>query len=496
MRGAPRTSTAAGNELMAAPDGAMEGHRASGTSASLDTIWTLELTEIAQLIQQRHVTSEQVTESTLRRIERLDPELKSYVFVMADSALKAARAADAEIARGHYRGVLHGVPIGVKDICYTVDAPTAAGTTFRVGSPPRYDATVVARLRAAGAIVTGKLAMTEGAYLAYHPSHPQPVNPWNPDTWPGVSSSGCAVATAAGLCFGSVGSDTGGSIRFPASMCGLTGIKPTWGRVSRYGIIDLAPSFDHVGPIARTARDAGALLAVMAGADAKDPASSTSTVPDYADDLALNQRPRVGVDWSLMESFDDETRSMMSNVVATVSDIGWPVAAVRLPALGPIVEACAKMRAVETAAAHARTYPAFAADYGPALREHIDAGLHMDSTTYQALVTQRRVFTDAIRRLFQSVDLILMPSSGLASPTLEAMRMLGNDPELAAALAAPTVPFNMSGHPAICLPAGTAARGTPLGVQFVGAEFAERLLVRAGHAFQGATQFHLLRPTL
>lgn len=459
-------------------------------------MWNLELTEVADLIRTRQLTSEALTDSTLRRIEKFDPQLKSYAFVMADSALKAARAADADIADGHYKGVLHGVPIGVKDVCYTVDAPTAAGTTiFRDFRPP-YDATVVARLRAAGAVIIGKLAMTEGAYLGYHPSLPIPVNPWDPATWAGVSSSGCAVATAAGLCFGSIGSDTGGSIRYPTSMCGVTGMKPTWGRVSRYGIVELAASFDHVGPIARSARDVGALLTVMAGSDISDPTSSLEPVADYAADLTLTQIPRVGVDWSQLAAFDEDTKSMMVDVIRILEVIGWPVVEVELPALDRMVEAFGKMRAVETALAHAETYPARADEYGPTLRAMIDNGRRLSAVEYQTFVKQRLEFTGSLRRVFQDVEIVLMPSSGFASPTLETMRNLGQDATFYATLAAPTAPFNVSGNPALCLPAGATSRGTPLGVQFIGREFAEQSLVAAGHAFQQVTTFHRRRPPL
>ena len=459
-------------------------------------MWNLELTEVADLIRTRQLTSEALTDSTLRRIEKFDPQLKSYAFVMADSALKAARAADADIADGHYKGVLHGVPIGVKDVCYTVDAPTAAGTTiFRDFRPP-YDATVVARLRAAGAVIIGKLAMTEGAYLGYHPSLPIPVNPWDPATWAGVSSSGCAVATAAGLCFGSIGSDTGGSIRYPTSMCGVTGMKPTWGRVSRYGIVELAASFDHVGPIARSARDVGALLTVMAGSDISDPTSSLEPVADYAADLTLTQLPRVGVDWSQLAAFDEDTKSMMADVIRILEVIGWPVVEVELPALDRMVEAFGKMRAVETALAHAETYPARADEYGPTLRAMIDNGRRLSAVEYQTFVKQRLEFTGSLRRVFQDVEIVLMPSSGFASPTLETMRNLGQDATFYATLAAPTAPFNVSGNPALCLPAGATSRGTPLGVQFIGREFAEQSLVAAGHAFQQVTTFHRRRPPL
>ncbi|WP_158017057.1 amidase [Mycobacterium basiliense] len=461
-----------------------------------DELWKLELTEVAELIRTRQLTSEQVTESTLRRIEKFDSQLKSYAWVMSDSALAAARTADAEIAREHYRGVLHGVPIGVKDLCYTMDAPTAAGTTILHEFRPQYDATVVARLRAAGAVITGKLAMTEGAYLGYHPSLPVPVNPWDAATWAGVSSSGCGVATAAGLCFGSIASDTGGSIRFPTSVCGLTGIKPTWGRVSRHGIIELAASFDHVGPIARSARDAAALLTVMAGSDVNDPTSSVEPVPNYAANLALTQMPRVGVDWPKVAAFDQDTNAMMVDVIETLDSMGWPVVEIELPALDPIVQAFGKLRSVETAIAHADTYPAYADQYGPTLRQLIDTGRKLGAVEHQALVKQRLAFTESLRRVFHDVDIVVLPSSGLASPTLETMRGLGHDPQLIARLAAPTAPFNASGNPTICLPAGATPRGTPLGVQFIGRKFAEQFLVQAGHAFQQVTTFHRRRPPL
>ncbi|QUR67756.1 Asp-tRNA(Asn)/Glu-tRNA(Gln) amidotransferase GatCAB subunit A [Mycobacterium spongiae] len=466
----------------------------SDTSQHHDEIWQRDLTEIAELIRTRQLTSEDVTESTLRRIEKFDPHLKSYAWVTPDSALETARAADAEIARGHYRGVLHGIPIGVKDLCYTVDAPTAAGTRILQGFRPPYDATVVARLRAAGAVITGKLAMTEGGYVGYHPRLPVPVNPWDAATWAGVSSSGCGVATAAGLCFGSVGSDTGGSIRFPTSMCGVTGIKPTWGRVSRYGIVELAASFDHVGPIARSARDAGALLTAMAGSDVNDPTSSAEPVPDYADDLVLARIPNIGVDRHQMAVFDDDTNAIMIDVMRMLDDIGWPVVDVRLPPLAPIVEVCGKLRSVETAIAHAETYPARASQYGPTLRGLIETGRRLGAMEYQELINQRREFTASLYRVFRDVDIVLMPSCGLAAPTLETMRTLGEDPKLLATLAAPTAPFNLSGNPAICLPAGTTPRGTPFGIQFIGRTFAEHFLVQLGHAFQQATTFHRRRP--
>src|SRR5699024_11113629 len=195
--------------------------------------------------------------------------------------LADAAAADAEIARGHYRGPLHGVPIALKDLVHTEDITTAAGTTVHGDHVPQQDGTVAARLRAAGSVLLGKVRMTEGAFSAHHPDRPTPVNPWDADTWSGVSSSGSGVSVAAGLAFGALGSDTGGSIRLPSGANGVTGLKPTWGRVSRAGIFDLAPGLDHLGPMTRSARDAAIVLAAIAGWDPADPTSSSHPVPDY-----------------------------------------------------------------------------------------------------------------------------------------------------------------------------------------------------------------------
>lgn len=226
----------------------------------------LELTELAALIRTGELSPVAVTRAMLDRIADLDGALHSYALVMADSAIADAKVAETEIAACRYRGLLHGVPIGVKDLFWTKGVPTAAGMAIYKDHRPAEDATAVRRLREAGAVLLGKLQMTEGAYSDYHPSVTPPKNPWNPDYWPGISSSGPGVATAAGLCFGSLASDTGGSIRWPSAANGLTGLKPTWGRVSRHGVFALAPTLDHVGTMARSAADAGAILSIIAGA--------------------------------------------------------------------------------------------------------------------------------------------------------------------------------------------------------------------------------------
>jgi amidase len=461
-----------------------------------DEIAYLELTEVAELIRSRSITSVEVTDALLTRIETYDPALQSYVTVMSDVALDAARTADSEIARGRYRGPLHGVPIAIKDLCNTTDAPTAAGGTINADWVPDFDATVVSRLRAAGAVIAGKLRMTEGAYTDHHPDLPVPVNPWDADTWTGVSSSGSGVATAAGLCFGSLGSDTGGSIRLPSSMNGLTGLKPTWGRVSRYGVAELAASLDHIGPMTRSARDCAAMLTVIAGADINDPTASLLPVPDYLAGIRLSATPRIGVDRKLVATFDQPTQQMLANVLEVLEGLGWPVADVRTPDLPTIAADFAPLCAVETAHAHESTYPSRSGEYGPALLNLIEVGLSMSAVELQRLQERRRAFTGRLRRVLQHVDLLLMPGIGVASPTLDTISTFGSDPDLLSAVLTPTAPFDLAGVPTVTLPGGFSDRGTPLAFQFVAADFSEQLILQAAAAYQSVTNFHRTHPEL
>jgi amidase len=456
----------------------------------------LELTEVAELIRSRQITSVEVTETILSRIEAYDPTLKSYVTVMSDRALEAARVADDEIARGRYRGPLHGVPVAVKDLAYTADAPTGSGSTIFANYLSPYDATVVSRLRSAGAVLTGKVRMTEGAYTDHHPDLPVPVNPWDANTWAGVSSSGSGVATAAGLAYGTLGSDTGGSIRLPSSMNGITGLKPTWGRVSRYGITELAASLDHIGPMARSAADCAAILGVIAGADVNDPTAALEPVPNYLADLGLTRSPRVGIDPAVIATFDTETQAMLAEVVSILEGLGWVVTNVASPGLHTSAADFEALCAVETAHAHLDTYPSRAAEYGPALSRLIDLGRSMSAIDYQKLMEARRAFTGRMNRMFEDIDLFLLPGIGAASPTLEQVSTFGSDPNLLAAILTPTAPLDHSGHPTITLPGGFTDRGTPLALQFVGGQFKEQLLLQSAHAFQSVTAFHRVHPTL
>src|SRR5580698_5729066 len=280
------------------------------------------LDEVARRLKARQLSSVELTRTLLDRIGRIDPRLKSFATLTPERALADAAARDAETAASKSRGALHGVPIAVKDLCNTEGVPTAAGMKIHRGNIPARDATVVARLKQAGAVILGKLQMTEGAFGAHHPSIPAPLNPWNASYWTGSSSSGSGAATAAGMCFGSLGSDTGGSIRFPSTMNGLSGLKPTWGRVSRAGVFALADSLDHIGPMARSALDAAIMLGVIAGADADDPTAVPLAVPDYAGAIGAGVRgKRIGVATN-MTDLDDNSRHAIDGAVQALRAAG------------------------------------------------------------------------------------------------------------------------------------------------------------------------------
>jgi amidase len=455
----------------------------------------LQLMELAGRLRRREVSPVEATRAQLDRIAALDGNLGSYALVTAEAALDDAAAAAREIAAGRYRGPLHGVPVGIKDLCWTKDVRTAAGTTIYRDFLPKEDATAVARLRQAGAVVLGKLQMTEGAYSDHHPSVTPPKNPWNTDYWPGISSSGPAVAVAAGLCYGAIASDTGGSIRWPCAANGLTGLKPTWGRVSRFGVFELAASLDHVGPIARSAADAGALLGVIAGADEKDPTAVLDPVPDY-----LGARPnlrglRIGIDprWN-GEGVDCSVQSVVSDAVDVFRTLGAVPVEVAAPDVTQAIADWASACAVEAAFAHERTYPARKREYGTVMASVLEAGRALSGVAHQRIQLRRMELRGRFARLFQAVDMLLTPVQPFAPLNLATIRTLGEQPELILKLQRYTAPFNMTGNPTITLPGGFNEIGLPIGIQLIARHFDEATLVRVGIAFQGATAWHRRHP--
>lgn len=455
----------------------------------------LELCELSQLIRSRKLSPVEVTQAQLARIEQLDPQLNAYARVTPELALAQAREAERELARGVCRSPLHGIPLAVKDLLWTSDVPTAAGMPIHRDFLPTEDATVVARLREAGTVMLGKLQMTEGAFAIHHPSIPDPLNPWGAGHWAGASSSGSGVAVAAGLSYASVGSDTGGSIRFPATANGLTGLKPTWGRVSRHGCFELAASLDHIGPITRSARDALFLLSTIAGHDPKDPTSLPSVCLEVPGIEESFRGLRVGIDeeW-ISQGVDPLIRRALDTVMAIIVDGGGSLVRIRMPDTRAVSGNWELHCGVQTAVAHADTYSRHAAEYGPALSRLIEGGRELSAMDYQRVLLEAQRFTGALESLLGEVDLLLAPVQPYAAPTHGQLASLAGDPEANRMLIQFTSPFNVSGHPCISLPCGLTGEGLPIGCQFIAGKGAEALLCRAGMALQKVTDWHRLHP--
>ncbi len=435
----------------------------------------------------------------LARIEAIDPKLHSFALVTSDVALGQAKAAESEIGQGRWRGPLHGIPIGLKDLCFTKDIRTAGGMTLYAGWKPDEDGTVVERLRLAGAVLLGKLQMTEGAYADHHPQVQRPLNPWNADHWAGASSSGSGVATAAGLCFGSIGSDTGGSIRFPSAMNGVTGLKPTWGRVSRHGSFVLSASLDHLGPMTRCAADAAAMLAAIAGLDDKDPTTLPAPVPDYVGGLEAGvfgaRGLRIGID-PRFNSVDVEplVARLVAEAGSVFGTLGAELVEITFPDVTAVRTAWAPFCAAETALVHKETYPSRKSEYGATLAAFLDLGLGTSALTLADAAVERDKFKGRLARLFTSVDLVLIPAMFMGGPTFAQMTL--SEASTIDNLLKFTSPLDMSGSPTITMPCGFTDGGLPVGFQLVGPHLGEDVLLRAGHAYQQATDWHTRHPSV
>ncbi len=459
-------------------------------------IYFKTITETAELIAAKQLSPVDVTTATLARIERLDGQFMSYATVMAEHAMAAAQKAERELSAGICRSPLHGIPIAVKDICFTKGVHTMGAAKVLADHVPTFDATVIAKLEAAGAVLLGKLNLTEGAMGGYNPEFDIPKNPWNPDRWTGSSSSGSGVATAAGLCFGSLGSDTGGSIRFPSASCGIVGIKPTWGRVSRYGVLALAESMDHVGPMTRSVADAAMMLAAIAGHDPNDPTSLPNPVPNMLEGIGQDlQEIRVGFDENYATNdIDTELAEAVRAGVKVLEDQGAEIVEVRLPDMDEYVLAWPTLCSAEAVLAHTATYPSRRDDYGPWFQGWLDMGAKVTGADYAKANNLRAACTGHLRKVFAEIDVLVCPSMS-APPHRVSPKMLygtydARDPKFQRF----TVPFDYNGAPTLSVPCDLNSEGLPLSIQFVGKHLTEPLLCQVGHAYERATLGHNLHP--
>ena len=455
------------------------------------------ITEIAALIEARQLSPTEATRSTLERIDALDGRLKSYATVMSDHAMAAARRAESEIAAGEYRGPLHGVPIAVKDLCFTEGVRTMGGSKVYADHVPGFDSTVVARLESAGAVLVGKLNLTEGAMGGYNPELQIPLNPWNEDRWAGSSSSGSGSATAAGLCFGSLGSDTGGSIRFPAAACGIVGLKPTWGRVSRYGVLALAESLDHVGPMTRSSADAAIMLQAMAGYDPNDPTSLSDPVPDMLAGIEDGvEGVRIGLDERhVSDGVDPELTRAVLDGVKILEGLGVEIVEIEMPDVDRYLPAWPVLCSAEAVAAHRENYPSRRDDYGPWFRGWLDMGAGKSAADYAEANNMRAECNGLVREAFKDIDAMACPSTiGPAYPVTPEMLYGPMDSRRGTAFQRYTVPYDFNGAPTLSVPCGLSSDELPLSLQFVGKRLSEALLCRIGHAYERATEWRDLHP--
>ncbi|MFD1678081.1 amidase [Alicyclobacillus fodiniaquatilis] len=448
--------------------------------------------EIAKKIQTRDISPVELTESMLQQIEQFNPTLNAFVTLTSELAMEQAKKAEAEIEMGAYKGPLHGVPIVHKDLYYTKGIRTTASSKILADFIPDYDATVVAKLADAGAVMLGKVQTHEfaagGATDSPHfgPCH----NPWNLERVPGGSSGGSAASVAAGWAFLGTGSDTGGSIRIPAACCGVVGIKPTYGRVSRYGIFPLAWSLDHAGPITRSVKDAALGLQAMAGYDPKDESTVDLPVPDYAAALQGGVKGlRIGIPKQYyFEAVDVEVEQAVRAAIDVLCELGAETVEVSLPMMKYAPGAEWAICLSETAAIHDDWIRVRPDDYAPDVRLMIEAGKHIPAASYLQAQRVRHLIHQDFMAAFSQVDVLVTPTLPHVAPRI------GYQDE-ALNIARFTFPTDVTGMPSLSLPCGFSTDGLPIGLQLIGRPFAEATVLCAGYAYEQATAWHTRHPT-
>ena len=454
----------------------------------------LSLKDASAMVRRKAVSPVELTQACLARIERLNPALNAFITVTAEQALREARDAEAEIQKGKWRGPLHGIPIALKDLFDTAGVRTTAGSGVFKDRVPEQDAEVVRRLRAAGAVLLGKLNMHEFAYggtsvaTYFGAVH----NPWNLDRIAGGSSGGSGAAVAAGLCYGALGSDTGGSIRQPAAYCGIAGLKPTYGRVSTRGVIPLSWSLDHVGPMCRSVGDAALLLQAIAGYDPQETNSVDVPVPDYTQALRAKVSPlRLGVPRKMFfEQIDAEIAAAVNQAIEVLRKLTAGVRDVELPPYDtlPVVPA-------EAYAYHAPYVTKMPELYQPSVRERVESGKNITAETYIAGRRELDRLRRAVREVFTGVDLLITPTTPVSPATIADSAQADVRPPGGVGFSLRnTQPFDIFGLPAISVPCGFTNSGLPIGLQITGPHWGEPAVLALAHAYEQATEWHTRRP--
>jgi aspartyl-tRNA(Asn)/glutamyl-tRNA(Gln) amidotransferase subunit A len=457
----------------------------------------LTIAEAARLIEHKELSPVELTASRLGRIEQFDGRLNSFIRITAEAARRDARAAEAEIAAGRYRGPLHGIPIGLKDIYETAGVATTGHSKVIQDHVPLADAFSVKKLRDAGAVVVGKLATHEFALggPSFDLPWPPARNPWDTTRFTGGSSSGTGAAVAAGLVLGGTGSDTGGSIRGPAAYCGLAGIKPTYGLISRMGILPLAFSLDHAGPLAWTAEDCAILLQAMAGHDPADPGSAKHPIPDYRAALQGDVKQlRVGLVRHFYTSDNEAnaaTRTAIDAAAQTFETLGCTVRELTLAPLADWAACGMAIMQCEAYSIHEANLRSRFTDYGEIFRDRMVLAALLTGADYVQALRRRRELVDELDQAMANLDIVMTAAAPSEAPPIDAVPKFGliERPSL-------TIPFNVTGSPAMSVCCGYTEAGLPLSFQIVGRRFADATVLRLAHAYEQATPWRGRRPAL
>lgn len=452
----------------------------------------LSISEASDLLRQKQISPVDLTSACLERIDQLNPTLNAFITVTRETAIAEARAAEAEIQKGNWLGPLHGIPIGLKDLIDTAGIKTTCGSALFADRVPTEDAHVVHRLKRAGAVLIGKQNMQEFAYGGTSASsHFGPVcNPWDTKRIPGGSSGGSAAAVAAGMCFGAIGSDTGGSIREPAAFCGIVGLKPTYGRVSTRGVFPLSWSLDHLGPLCRNVMDMATMLEAIAGYDEFDATSADWPIDDYRAALGAKKRFRIGVVRDgFFEGLDLEIEDAMNQALKLIAEISGEVVEIKLPPTPTTVQA------PEVYAVHAQYLARTPELYRPWMRERLEQAAAVDTVSYVLGRRELEQVRRAVNAVFSTVDLLVTPTTPVPPITIEKALNMTTPPLPGELWLRNTRPFNAYGLPTISIPCGFTQTGLPIGLQIAGPRFGEGKVLAFAHSFEQSTNWHKCVPT-
>jgi aspartyl-tRNA(Asn)/glutamyl-tRNA(Gln) amidotransferase subunit A len=455
---------------------------------------SLTLLEAARLIANREISPVELTQERLKRIHALDGKVNAFITLTEDSALQAAREAQSELEQDAPRSLIHGITVALKDLFETQGVRTTAGSKFFHDYVPPRDAVAVAALRSAGAVLLGKLNMHEIALgvTNVNPHYGACRNPWNLERISGGSSGGSAAALAAEFCDGALGSDTGGSIRIPAALCGVVGLKPSFGRISLRGVIPLSWNLDHAGPMARRVEDVAALLQITAGYDPEDPYSVNAPVDDYLEEIELGVRGWriVLANDEFFSQADPEVLQAVQTAASKFEQLGAHVKAREVPEGYKAAKANGLMVPSDAAAYHRQRLEQRPQDFGEDVLRRLRTGAAYSSGEYILARRTQSVIRRQYERFFEQVDVLLTPTTPVSAPPIEGPDAV----EQARRLTRFTAPFNLTGLPAISLPCGFTQDGLPVGLQMIAAPWAEKKLLRAAFAYQQATSWHAQRP--